>query len=88
MTAEEAVEELVRRVPIERRHAEAEVLWLCQSPTYGLGDAVGRRELLALRASAAERDGDAFSLRGFHDAVLGYGALPVSLIRCGMGLDG
>jgi hypothetical protein len=88
MAAEEAVEELVRRVPIERRHAEAEVLWLCQSPTYGLGDAVGRRELLALRESAAERDGDAFSLRGFHDAVLGYGALPVSLIRWGMGLDG
>jgi hypothetical protein len=87
MTAEEAVEELVRRLPMERRHAETEVLWLCQAPTYGLCDAVGRRELLALRESyMAERT--ACSMRDFHDELLGYGALPVSLIRWGMGLDG
>ena len=88
MTAEEAVEELVRRLPVERRHAEAEVLWLCQSPTYGLSAAVGRRELLALRESYAARERTAFAMRGFHDELLGYGALPVSLIRWGMGLDG
>jgi uncharacterized protein (DUF885 family) len=88
MTAEEAVEELVRRVPVERRLAEAEVLRLCQEPTYGLCDAVGRRELLALRETYAAREGAAFALRGFHDEVLGYGTLPVSLIRWGMGLDG
>jgi uncharacterized protein (DUF885 family) len=88
MTAEEAVEELVRRVPVERRLAEAEVLRLCQEPTYGLCDAVGRRELLALREAYAAREGAGFALRGFHDEVLGYGTLPVSLIRWGMGLDG
>ena len=88
MTAEEAAEELVRRLPVERRHAEAEVLWLCQSPTYGLCDAVGRRELLALRESYMERERTAFSTSGFHDELLGYGALPVSLVRWGMGLDG
>jgi predicted transcriptional regulator len=88
MTAEEAVEELVRRLPMERRHAEPEVLWLCQSPTYGLCDAVGRRELLALRESYVARERTAFSMSGFHDELLGYGALPVSLVRWGMGLDG
>ena len=88
MTAEDAVEELVRRLPVERRHAEAEVLWLCQSPTYGLCDAVGRRDLLALRESYVERERAAFSMSGFHDELLGYGALPVSLVRWGMGLDG
>ena len=88
MTAEEAVEELVRRVPVERRHAEAEVLRLCQEPTYGLCDAVGRRELLQLREAYVARDASGFSPRAFHDEVLGYGTLPVSLIRWGMGLDG
>ncbi len=28
-----------------------------------------------------------YSLRDFHDAVLGYGGLPVSLMRWGMGLN-
>jgi len=27
-------------------------------------------------------------MSGFHDELLGYGALPVSLVRWGMGLDG
>ena len=67
MKAEEAVEELVRRVPIERRHAEAEVVRLCQEPSYGLCDAVGRRELLALREACESRDRGGFTLRGFHD---------------------
>jgi uncharacterized protein (DUF885 family) len=48
---------------------------------------VGRLLDRALRESAVSRDRTAFSLRGFHDGVLGYGALPVSLIRWGLGLD-
>jgi uncharacterized protein (DUF885 family) len=43
--------------------------------------------LLELRADYRTRAGAAFSLRGFHDEVLGYGGLPVSLIRWGMGLE-
>ncbi len=87
MTPEEAVEELVRRLPIERRAAEAEVRRYCQAPTYQLCYAVGRRELLRLRDEVRARDGAAFSLRTFHDAVLAYGGLPPTLIRWGMGLD-
>ncbi|HEX5632805.1 MAG TPA: DUF885 family protein [Gemmatimonadales bacterium] len=88
MTAEEAVEELVRRLPMERRTAQGEVLRCCQSPTYGLCEAVGRRDLLSLREAYRVREGAAGALRAFHDEVLTYGALPVSLIRWGMGLDG
>ncbi|MCU0621167.1 MAG: DUF885 domain-containing protein [Gemmatimonadales bacterium] len=88
LAASEAVEELVRRVPVERRHAEAEVLRLCQGPTYGLCAAIGHRELVALRDAWRARAGGRYVAREFHDAVLSYGALPPSLIRWGMGLEG
>jgi hypothetical protein len=88
LSPEEGVAELLRRLPMDRRTAEAEVLRCCQAPTYGLCEAVGRRELLALREACAARDGAAFSAPRFHAEVLGYGALPVTLVRWGMGLDG
>jgi uncharacterized protein (DUF885 family) len=59
----------------------------CARPTYSLADAVGRRELLALRNDWRKRAGGDAPLRDFHDAVLAYGGLPVALIRWGMGLD-
>jgi uncharacterized protein (DUF885 family) len=48
--------------------------------------AVGRRELLALRDAFRAARASSYTLRGFHDAVLAYGGLPVSLIRWGLGL--
>ena len=33
-----------------------------------------------LRAAVRSRQGDAFSMRAFHDRVLSYGAIPVPLI--------
>jgi len=87
MTPQEAIEELVKRVPIDRRQAEAEVRHHCETPTHGLCPAVGRRALRALREAAESQRGTAYSLRAFHDEVLAYGGLPVSLIRWGMGID-
>lgn len=87
MTYEEAVQMLVDRVHFERKNAEAEVRRYCATPGYQLCYAVGRREFRALRDAFREAQGPAFSLRGFHDAALKYGGLPVSLIRWGMGLD-
>jgi len=40
----------------------------------------GRLEIERLRASAADRLGSEFSVAGFHDAVLGSGALPLSVL--------
>jgi uncharacterized protein (DUF885 family) len=48
---------------------------------------VGRREILALREDYHRRAGSGFTLRKFHDDLLRYGGLPVSLARWGMGLD-
>jgi uncharacterized protein (DUF885 family) len=41
---------------------------------------LGTRGLHRLRASMRSRQGDAFSMRAFHDRVLSYGAIPVALI--------
>ena len=87
MTTREAVDYMVEHLPIERRSAEAEVRRYCAWPTYQLCYAVGRRELLRLRDDFREAAGDEFEPRRFHDALMRYGGLPVSLARWGMGLE-
>lgn len=87
VTRAQAVDLFVDRVHMERSHAEAEVRRYAATPAYQLAYAVGRRELQGLRADWTRRAGKD-DLRGFHDAVLAYGGLPVSLIRWGLGLDG
>ncbi len=86
MTPEQAVDMLVDRVAMDRAKASAEVSRYCAWPTYQLCYAVGRRELLHLREAWREEAGAEAPLKDFHDRVLGYGGLPVSLIRWGMGL--
>jgi uncharacterized protein (DUF885 family) len=81
-----AVQRLVERIPMERAAAEGEVRRYCAMPTYQLSYALGRRELLELREAWRRNAGDSAGLRPFHDAVLGYGGLPPSLARWGMGL--
>jgi len=86
MTPQEAVDYMVEHMPIERRSAEAEVQRYCAWPTYQLCYAVGRRELLRLRDAYREAVGADFDPRRFHDTLLEYGGLPVSLARWGMDL--
>ena len=86
MTPEQAVDQMVQTLQVERGNAETEVRRYCAWPAYQLCYAVGRRELLRLREDFRAARGNAFSLRSFHDAVLPYGGLPVTLIRWGLGL--
>ena len=86
MTPAEAVDYMVEHLPIERSSAEAEVRRYCAWPTYQLCYAVGRREILRLRDSYRDAVGATFSLKEFHDTLLRYGGMPVSLARWGMDL--
>jgi uncharacterized protein (DUF885 family) len=86
MTPPEAVDYMVEHLPIERSSAEAEVRRYCAWPTYQLCYAVGRRELLRLRDAYIEREGPAYRARRFHDELMSYGGLPVSMASWGMGL--
>jgi uncharacterized protein (DUF885 family) len=87
MAFDEAVGLLTGRVYFDRVHAEAEVRRYCARPAYQLCYAVGLRELKRLRSRYSSVAGSDFTPRSFHTELLSYGALPVSLIRWGMGLD-
>ncbi len=50
-------------------------------PAQALGYKMGQLKLLELRARAKEQLGDGFDLRGFHDEVLGAGALPLDVLQ-------
>ncbi len=52
------------------------ICWPGQALTYKLG----QREIERLRTQLAARDGSAFDLRAFHDAVLGHGSLPLATL--------
>jgi uncharacterized protein (DUF885 family) len=62
--------------------AESEVLteslrYSCDIPAQALAYKLGDTEMLRLRQRMKERLGDRFDLRGFHEAVLSAGALPL-----------
>ena len=87
MGVDEAVRYMMATLDLTRESAEAEVRRYCGNPGNSLCYAVGRRELLRLREDWRARAGTSYSLRRFHDEVLSYGGLPVSLMRWGMGLN-
>ena len=86
MTVEQAVRYMMDVLDLARPSAEAEVRRYCCNPGQALCYAVGCHELMRLRDDWRRRAGGGFSLKRFHDEVLSYGGLPVSLMRWGMGL--
>jgi uncharacterized protein (DUF885 family) len=78
---EEAIDFMVEHTGFERANAEAEVQRYTQTPTYPLSYLLGKVMLLRLRADEQRRLGDKFSLRGFHDALLAGGNIPISFHR-------
>jgi uncharacterized protein (DUF885 family) len=53
------------------------ICWPGQALTYKIGQRVIER----LRRDMEARDGSAFDLRAFHDAILGHGSLPLATLR-------
>jgi uncharacterized protein (DUF885 family) len=49
-------------------------------PGQALTYKIGQREIQRLRAELTARDGSAFDMRAFHDAVLGHGSLPLATL--------
>jgi uncharacterized protein (DUF885 family) len=54
-------------------------------PGQALAYKTGQLEILRLRAEARARLGPAFDIRGFHDAVLGEGAVPLATLGAMVG---
>jgi uncharacterized protein (DUF885 family) len=77
---ERAVAFLRERVPVGEPFLVAEVTRYISIPGQALAYMTGQRELLRLRGQAQTRLGDRFDLRGFHDAVLGNGQVPLPAV--------
>jgi uncharacterized protein (DUF885 family) len=85
---EEATGFLVEQTGFERANAGAEVQRYTYTPTYQLSYLLGKVLLLRLRADEQRRLGDKFSLRGFHDALLAGGNIPISFHRRALAAGG
>jgi uncharacterized protein (DUF885 family) len=81
ITVPDAIDFLVAETGFERANATAEVNRYTYTPTYQLSYLLGKVLLLRLRDDEKRRLGDRFSLRGFHDALLREGSLPISFHR-------
>ena len=81
MTFDEAVEMLVGVARLERPNAIGEVRRYTQSPTQPMSYLTGKQQILELREGERRRLGSRFDLRAFHDRLLSYGSVPVSLIE-------
>jgi uncharacterized protein (DUF885 family) len=71
----------------EKEYLRKEVRRYTHSPTYQMSYLMGKREIMALRRAAEQRDGADFSLRAFHDALLREGSIPPTLMWEIMGLS-
>ena len=77
----DGVEQFVRRVPMDERTATEETAMYLGGPGLAMAYLSGKLQLLRLLSDVAERDGTAFSLRGFHDRVWKNGNVPFALQR-------
>ncbi|SYZ73347.1 conserved hypothetical protein [Candidatus Zixiibacteriota bacterium] len=80
---EEAVDMLVKTARLERISAEAEVRRYSQTPTQPMSYLIGKIEIQRLAEDFRKRYPDE-SLRSFHDRLLSFGSVPISLARQGL----
>jgi uncharacterized protein (DUF885 family) len=85
MTFDEAVEMLVGVAYLERPSAIGEARRYTQSPTQPMSYLTGKHQIMELREREKRRLGAQFDLRAFHDRLLSYGSIPVSLVEATFG---
>ncbi|WP_411700077.1 DUF885 family protein [Conyzicola sp.] len=78
-TFAEAVDQFVRRVPMDAGTATEETAMYLSGPGLAMAYTTGKLQLLRLIADAAEREG--FTARAFHDSVWKNGNVPFALQR-------
>ena len=81
MTLEEGANMLERECSIEPKSAKIEARACAMSPTYFSSYFIGKLAMLQLREDAERAMGPRFSLKFFHDALLGAGCMPMSFMR-------
>ncbi|HUQ46062.1 MAG TPA: DUF885 domain-containing protein [Gemmatimonadaceae bacterium] len=80
-TFEQAVKYFMEAGGLDREAAEGEAAGAAASPTQKIGYMVGKWQIMRLLGRYRDRQGAAFRLGEFHDRLLRYGSLPVSVIE-------
>lgn len=84
MSLEESTRWLVERARLEPGWAESETRLYTTRPTYPSTYLVGLSVILKLRDQYRTRSGERFRLKTFHDELMRYSTLPLTLVRQGM----
>ena len=77
---QQAVDYLAENTPMPQVEIDSEVDRYIAYPGQALAYMVGRLEIQRIRAAAQAELGANFDIRGFHDVVLGGGAVPLSVL--------
>jgi uncharacterized protein (DUF885 family) len=77
---QQAVDYMLENSPMRAGHIRAEVDRYAVTPGQALSYMIGRLEIQRIRREVEQRQGDAFDIKAFHDAVLDSGAMPLGLL--------
>ncbi len=77
---QQAIDFMAAHAPASRESITVEIDRYIDIPGQALAYRVGQREIFRLRETARERLGDAFDISGFHDTVLGSGAVTLPVL--------
>ncbi len=78
---EQAADYLARTVPMDRETAAGEAVYFAFNPGQAIGYQIGKIQIEKFLADARLDQGDAFSLRQFHDFLMRNGNVPIALQR-------
>jgi uncharacterized protein (DUF885 family) len=81
LSTEEAAALLTRETGMEGKAAFYEAVGYTYGPTYSMSYFLGKLQLLQLKEEVEATLGDRFSLKEFHDSLLGAGCLPMHFMR-------
>ena len=77
---QQAIDYMVANSPMAVGHVTAEIDRYAVTPGQALAYMIGRLEIQRIRREAEDALGDRFSIKGFHDAVLGSGLMPLPVL--------
>jgi uncharacterized protein (DUF885 family) len=80
-TFEQAVRYFMQAGGLDREAAEGEAAGAASSPLQKIGYMTGKSQIMGLLGRYRERKGNDFRLGAFHDQLISYGSLPVSVIE-------
>ncbi len=81
MTLPQAIDYFQKNAGIDYATARGEATRFAMGPGQAIDYLVGKTQIEMLLGLVRDREGDGFTLRGFHDRLLSYGTVPYSTIR-------